>query len=188
MRKAFALALMMTLLFSACKTAANDPGQAAMDVRTKLLTDGGAELLADVEVCYGERSYTYTLECDFVRDGGSTVTVMAPDIISGISATVSDGGAQLSFDGISLGAGDLEGTELSPMTALPSMAEAWCTGYISNTCAAQIDDTECYFVSYLTGSGDHELEYRTWFDKTTLSPVCGEIVSDGSVVVNMKFT
>ena len=187
MRKAAAFALMMTLLFSACDTAANDPGQAAMDIRTRLLTDGKISLCADVLVDQTERTYEYTLECDYDRRSGSTVTVMEPELIAGISAIVSDGGAQLSFDGVCLDAGTLEGTELSPLGALPAMAEAWCSGYISNTCAAQIDGTDCYFVSYLTGSGSDETEIRTWFDKTTLLPVYGELVSDGSVVIHARF-
>lgn len=188
MRKVAAFALMMTLLFSACKTAANDPWQAALDIRAGLLADGGTKLSADVQVDYGERVYDYRLECDFARQKGSTVTILEPDIIAGISATVSPSGASLSFDGVSLDTGKLEGTELSPMGALPTMAEAWCSGYISNTCAANINGTDCYFVSYLTGSGSDELEIRTWFDKTTLSPVYGEIVSDGSVVIYASFT
>lgn len=187
MRKLAAFALMMTLLFSACKTAANDPGQAALDIRTRLLADGGISLCADIQADFGEKVYDYRLECDYSCDGSSTVTVVEPDIISGISATVSQEGTSLSFDCISLNTGTLEGTELSPMGALPAMAEAWCSGYISNTCAAQIDGADCYFVSYLTGSGSDELEIRTWFDKTALLPVYGEIVSDGSVVIYASF-
>ncbi|MBE6991858.1 MAG: hypothetical protein E7430_04690 [Ruminococcaceae bacterium] len=188
MRKVLSFALMMTLLFSACKTAANDPGQAALDIRTRLLTAGEISLCADVQADYGERVYDYRLECDYVCKGDSSVTVIEPDIISGISATVSRSGTSLSFDGVSLDTGSLEGTELSPLGALPAMADAWCSGYISNTCAAQLNGTDCYFVSYLTGSGSDELEIRTWFDKSTLLPVYGEIVSGGSVVIYAGFT
>lgn len=188
MRKLAAFALMITLLFSACKTAANDPGQAALDVRTRLLADGCISLCADVKADFGEKVYDYRLECEYTCESGSTVTVVEPEIIAGISAAVSQSGASLSFDGISLDTGIIEGTELSPMGALPAMAEAWCSGYISNTCAAQVNGVDCYFISYLTGSGSRELEFRTWFDKTSLLPVYGEIVSDGSVVIYASFT
>ncbi len=187
MRKLVFFALMMTLLLSACKAAANDPGQAALDIRTRLLADGGISLSADIHALVGDRSYSFCLTCDYSCQGSSTVTVVGPELISGISAAVTDSGASLTFDGVSLDLGQLERSGLSPLGALPAMAEAWRSGYISSSCQGRIDGRECYFISYLTGSGAGELEFRTWFDKTTLLPIYGEVVSGGSVVIFANF-
>lgn len=186
MRRIAAAALMMTLLLCSCKAEAN-AAQAALDIRSAMLASSLWELEANLRADYGEAVYDYTLQCHFTRSGPSTVTILSPNLIAGVTATVSDGGSSLSFEDVELDTGKLPNAQLTPMGALPAIAESWCTGYISSASYEKYDGQDCVAVTYLCGYGSEEVEYRTWFLRQGLTPVYGEIVSQGETVVFIDF-
>lgn len=188
MRRLIAVALMMTMCLTACRGADNEAEKEAIRKRTDLLSAGGCRLTAEVTADYGERVYEYTLECDYAYQGKSDIKVIKPEIVEGLSATMEYGNTMLSFDGLSIDTGILAEPELTPLGAVIMMADAWSAGYISGTCFEAADDIECLYVSYLVGYDNDELEYRTWFDKASLKPVKGEIISDGRAVIMIKYT
>lgn len=186
MRRTIAAALMMTLLLCSCKAEAN-AAQSALDIRSAMLASPLLELEATVRADYGDTVYDYTLQCHFTRNGPSTVTILEPELIAGVTASVSDGGSSLSFDGAELDTGKLPNAQLTPMGALPAIAESWCSGYISSSGYERYEGKDCLMVCCLCGYGSEEVEYRTWFLREGYAPVHGEIISGGETVVFMDF-
>lgn len=186
MRRCMAAALMMTLLLCSCKAEAN-AAQAALDIRSSMLSSTVCELEARVRADYGEAVYDYILQCHFDRTGPSTVTILEPELIAGVTAAVSDSGSRLSFEDVELDTVKLPNAQLTPMGALPAIAESWCSGYISSSCFESYNDQDCLMVTYLLGYGSEEVEYRTWFTRDGCVPLHGEIASGGKTVVFIDF-
>ena len=102
MRKALIFTLTLMLLLTACG------GGEETNVVTQLQQQYAAVETATMEaeiVChYGDEVRTYTLLCAYSPEK-STVTVLAPENLAGISAQVENGTLTLSYDDISLDAG-----------------------------------------------------------------------------------
>ena len=65
-------------------------------------------------------------------ESGAVVTILAPELISGISARVSPDGTSLEYGEISLDTGSLDSHGLSPMSALPVMMRALKSGHLDS--------------------------------------------------------
>ena len=108
-------------------------------------------------------------------ESGAVVTVLAPELISGISARVSPDGTSLEYGEISLDTGSLDSHGLSPMSALPVMMRALKSGHLD---------------SYWTEDGktvlrlipDDEYICTVWFGDE-MTPLRAEVQSDGRIVV-----
>ena len=108
-------------------------------------------------------------------ESGAVVTVLAPELISGISARVSPDGTSLEYGEISLDTGSLDSHGLSPMSALPVMMRALKSGHLD---------------SYWTEDGktvlrlipDDEYICTVWFGDE-MTPLRAELQSDGRIVV-----
>ncbi len=100
----------------------------------------------------------------------------------GFTATASDEGAKLVFDGAEAAFGTLEGLGLSPMTAPELLAEAWETGYIQYT---GLEDGLLH-VTYLCGYDEDEYRADTWFQNG--APVRAELSCDGQMAVQIDVT
>ena len=87
-----------------------------------------ATMEADIVCHYEDEVREYTLLCAYTPEK-STVTVLAPDTLSGISAAVENGTLTLSYDDLSLDAGVYSAAAVSPVVALPQLMEAAGRGY-----------------------------------------------------------
>ena len=94
----------------------------------------GAEKIsftADVAAQYDEKTALFTLKYEKSGDE-AVITVVKPDVLSGIKAHTSDDGASLEYDGamLSLGAGY---GDISPISALPWAIKAMTQGQLEMT-------------------------------------------------------
>ena len=116
MRKRTVCALMMTLcLLAACGGEAgtgNNTDELALDIRADYLSMSGCTARMDVTADYGERVYTYTLDLSYQKDGDTTLAVVAPEEVAGVTARLSGEETFLEFDGVSLETGPLDDTGL----------------------------------------------------------------------------
>ena len=87
MRKALLFAPMLMLLLTACGGEEKDP---AAELQAQYANLTGAVMEADVSCHYADEDRAYTLLCDYAPDR-STVTVLSPANLAGISATVENG-------------------------------------------------------------------------------------------------
>ena len=101
MRKALLFAPMLMLLLTACGGEEKDP---AAELQAQYANLAGAVMEAEVSCHYADEDRAYTLLCDYAPER-STVTVLSPANLAGISATVENGTLTLSYEDISLDAG-----------------------------------------------------------------------------------
>ncbi len=122
---------------------------------------------------YDDRSAEFTLDYSAGPDG-CTVTVLAPEIIKGVSAHVAAGETALAYDSVVLDTGLLDEFGLTPMSALPLLVEAMKTGYLDS--AWEEDDQ---LAALIVPSDEVSVELR--LDKYAKIPLSAEIASAGRV-------
>lgn len=184
MRKAALFALMLTLLLTACGGGQEKDTAALLQEQYSLV--GAATLEAEVTCHYDDEVRQYTLLCAYTP-GRSTITVLSPANLSGISATVEEGTLTLSYEDISLDAGTYSAAAISPVAALPKLMEAAAGGYVTERSEEAVGERQCLRIS-CDLSDDPGTLYTTWFDQETLLPLRSEISAEGTVVYEVAWT
>ena len=120
---------------------------------------------------------TFEFDVRFASDSeGCSITVVRPELISGICAHVRTGETQLRFDDVILDTGELTDFGLSPMSALPMMIDG-----IKNGCAESIWEENGEYVAHIEATDELSIQLR--LDKYTLTPVSAELISGEKVKV-----
>ena len=184
MRKATLFALMLTLLLTAC--GGEEERDPASELQAAYAGLAAATLEADIPCHYDDETRTYTMLCDYTP-GSSTVTVLAPEDLAGISATVAEGELTLSYEDVSLDAGSYSAAAISPVAALPKLMEAAAAGYVSQQSVEELEERSCLRLSCDLDGEEGDL-YTTWFDQETLLPLYSEISVDGVVVYQVAWS
>ncbi len=138
---------------------------------------------ADVTAQYGDKTASFSLSYAQTKDGAS-VSVVQPELLSGIKANLSGGELSLEYDGAVLDIGTLDDAELSPMSSLPLIVRSMRGGHTEiswvegELIAARLIPSDDYVVTLWIGSDltprSAEISYK---EKTI---VCAEI-SDWSI-------
>lgn len=184
MRKAGLFALMLTLLLTAC--GGEEERDPASELQAAYAGLAAATLEADITCHYDDETRTYTMLCDYTPES-STITVLAPADLAGISATMADGTLTLSYEDISLDAGSYSAAAVSPVAALPRLMEAAAGGYVSQQSVEDVEERPCLRLSCDLDGEDGTL-YTTWFDQESLLPMRSEIIVDGVVVYEVTWS
>ena len=95
MKKLWMLVAMVFLVGCAGETSELDR---ALTLRESLLHCTSCCFTAEVTADFGDKLYTFTLECQGQPDGSLKFAVVNPDTISGISGVLSAGGGKITFD------------------------------------------------------------------------------------------
>lgn len=183
MRKALLFAPMLMLLLTACGGEEKDP---AAELQAQYANLAGAVMEADVSCHYADEDRAYTLLCDYAPDR-STVTVLSPANLAGISATVENGTLTLSYEDISLDAGGYSAAAISPVAALPKLMQAAASGYVTEKSEETVGERPCLRLA-CDLPDDEGSVYTTWFDQETLLPLRSEISAEGTVVFEVAWT
>ena len=188
MRKALLFALMMTLCLSLTGCGGETAEkQETEELQMKFQNLSAATVEAELTCHYGDEVRTYTLRCSYTPEE-STVEVLAPEDLAGISATLTGEALTLQYDGILLDAGIYSGTEISPMWAVPSVLRAMGQGYPLETGREALGETECLRVTFEMTSSDGGKQYTAvWFDENGI-PLQGEITLEETVVYTAVLT
>lgn len=160
MRRKTIAVLMMTLclLLTSC-SAAENAMQDALTFREVLQEAGGCSFKATVVTEVEDRGYSFTMASRYAVGGPATITILDPETIAGISATMTDRDAVLAFDGMELDFGTLDDAMSTPLYAPLVFGQCWDTAYID--CAGA--DGDFYRVTYRLGYEQEELILETWF-------------------------
>ena len=177
MKRLLCLLLPLCLLLSGCgrNRAAEryESFAAALRERQDLCFD------AAVRAEFEDRRMDFALSyCD--TEEGCTVTVLEPEELKGLKARLGPDGAELSYEGLVLDAGDLDEFGLSPMNALPLLAGTLRDGHLER--AWQEDGLTVW---ELTADDEHSLSL--WVDED-LTPRRAELYSQGRTAVYLDFT
>lgn len=113
------LALVLALL-TACSAESSLEDFEAL--RAALDAAEGVHIAARVAAA-GERPEEYTLTLEGTA-ADCTVTVVEPEALAGVSAHITENGAEIGYGPLLLAAGDLDGAGLSAITALPRLLAA----------------------------------------------------------------
>lgn len=70
----------------------------ALALRESLLHCASCRFTAEVTADFGDKLYTFTLECQGQTDGSLKFSVVRPETISGISGVLSAAGGKITFD------------------------------------------------------------------------------------------
>lgn len=183
MRKALLFALMLILLLTACGGEESDP---ATTLQQQYAAVAGATMEAEITCHYDDEVRSYTLLCAYTPEK-STVTVLAPEKLSGISASVENGMLTLSYEDISLDAGTYSAAAISPVVALPKLMEAAAWGYPAEQSEETVGERTCIRLGCDLSDEPGTL-YTTWFDRETLLPLKSEIIADGTLVFEVTWS
>ena len=183
MRKALLLAPMLMVLLTACGGEEKDP---AAELQAQYANLAGAVMEAEVSCHYADEDRAYTLLCDYAPER-STVTVLSPANLAGISATVENGTLTLSYEDISLDAGGYSAAAISPVAALPKLMQAAASGYVTEKSEETVGERPCLRLA-CDLPDDEGSVYTTWFDQETLLPLHSEISAEGTVVFEVAWT
>lgn len=183
MRKVMLFAPMLLFLLTACGGEEPNP---VTELQRQYAAVTSATMEADIVCHYEDEVREYTLLCAYTPEK-STVTVLAPDELSGISAAVENGTLTLSYDDLSLDAGVYSAAAVSPVAALPKLMEAAGRGYPAQQSEETLDQRACIRMG-CDLSDDTETLYTTWFDKDSLLPLKSEITQNGVLVFEVTWS
>lgn len=178
--------LLLLLALTACGkgTSASDDAL-ALQIRTEYLAMEACRGTMDLIADYGDRVYEYALEFSWQKDGETTLTITAPEELSGVTASIAKGETALVFDGVQLETGPLMPDGQAPIDCLPVMLNYIMSGYIAECGTETLEEAECLRVQYrepeaAQGSGP---EAVLWFDKESHKLLRGELLSEGFTVL-----
>ena len=127
---------------------------------------------------YERKTARFTLSYAEDETGGR-VTVLAPELIQGVSAHVAPGGTTLEYDSVVLDTGSLDSFGLSPLSAMPILAKALREGHVDS--AWDEDGKHTVQLEPMDG-----LRCTVWFEPEGMTPLRAELISDGRVTVVLE--
>lgn len=130
------------------------------------------------------RSFTVRCTCDRTKDTATT-TVMAPEELAGLSATVTGEKLLIQYDGPALAAG--VGDTVSPANCIPYLLRALAEGYVLEVGEETLEDIPCLRLALDTTDADGEKVVCTvWL--TEEDPVYAELSREGKLLLSVCFT
>ena len=183
MKRYAAMLICLAALLSGC--AAEQTDTRAEDLQRKYAAmDGYA---ATVELTTAERDESTRYRLDVKSEGGETrVTVLEPEAIAGVSATVSGDALSLVYDGMALSAGGAA-TELNAVNGTDAVLRAAAEGFITEQNRERYGDADALRLCLETELNGETLHVAVWFDERD-APLYAEIERDGWVMQYLAFT
>ena len=169
--------LICCLTLTACSRSRSE--EAVRDFSVRLNETETLSFTAGVRAEYAKKTARFTLRYEEDETGGR-VTVLAPELIQGISAHVSPGSTTLEYDTVVLDTGSLDSLGLSPLSSLPAAVRAMRLGHIDS-----VWEEDGRRVAQF--EPDDQLRCTVWFEKDGMRPVRAELMTDGRVTVYLEF-
>ncbi len=170
--KRIAILLCVLLLLTGC-SGKNQEMDTALSLRSKLLAKAvsfDAQITAD----YGDKTYTFTMNCKADAQGNLTFTVIEPELIRGITGTVSATGGKLKFDDVALAFDLMADGQFSPVSGPWILMKTLRSGYLTS-CNREGDALR---ISIDDSYNDDALHLDIWLNAEDI-PIRGEIMWQG---------
>lgn len=180
MRKLVVLLLSFLLgLLPGCGGSQDATAQ-AMDLRARLLSSNGYTFDTEVTADFGDKVYTFAMNCRADNAGNVTFTVILPETIAGISGVIDSNGGKITFDDVALAFGLLADGRLTPVSAPWVLVHTLHYGYI--TACAQTDSG--VMISINDSYEDEALNLSVYLGRDGL-PAEAEIFWNGRRVLSL---
>lgn len=176
--------VMVLLLCLLLGCAAQDSLQTrALSLRSQLQQSSGCSFDAVITADYGDKLYTFSLNCAVDPNGSMAFTVTEPETISGISGIISAQGGKLTFADTALSFSLLADGQLSPVSAPWIFYKTLIGGYLVS-CTEEAE----YLHLTLDDSYDaNALHLDIWLDKED-RPIQAEILYDNRRILTLQIT
>lgn len=176
------LMMLLCVLFVSCGKGEEGGVSQAIEFRAQLVRAGGCKFQAEVTADFGETLYNFTMDCEAGADGTMYLTVTAPETISGITATVTDSGGKITYDGMAVDFGLLASGNVIPASAPAIVLSCWAKEYIAS---AGMEDA-LNRVSYVKDFDEKQLNVDTWYDNGI--PICAEICYNDQRILKLTIS
>ena len=166
MKRIIAIVISMILLVG-CSGEKNEVSK-AIDLRNKLLKSNGCKFDASVSADYGDKIYSFKMNCEADNKGTLNFIVNNPDTIAGISGSISEEGGKLTFDNEILAFEMLADGCVSPVTAPWLMLYSIRGGYIRG-CGY---DNDRLYIQIDDSYAENGIRLELWTDENGLPAFC----------------
>ncbi len=189
MRRLAALLLSALLLFSltACRT--KETVSRAETVQTRYAALTGYTAAAEVEIAGEEKNERYTLRFD-ADETDTKITVLAPELLAGVTAHLAADTLKLEYDGLVLGAGETPGG-VSAVTCVPlalrAAGEGWLLEHGEEEIAYGGEIVRALRLCFESEAGGETIRCTLWFDADD-APLRAEIAEKDKITAFMEFT
>ena len=180
MKRILPVVLVFCLLVGGCK-GSDDGLSKALQLRSQLLDSNGCSFRSIVTADYGDKTYTFSMQCQADRVGKLSFSVIEPDSISGITGFISGDGGKLTFDDKALTFPLIADGEVSPVSAPWLLVKTLLGGYISS-CSY---DGEYYLISIDDSYEEDALQLDIWLNNENV-PVASDILWQGRRVLSIQ--
>lgn len=179
----------LILPLAACGNVAGSRGREAFeDFRNRYSALETVQLTSDITADCGLSQFNCRLRYEY-EGGAESVTVIEPEVISGITARPGESGAEIVYDNIILDIGPLNESGLTPVSALFAATDAWKNGIFSEASTVSFADCECWQVTFcpVESSQGESITQTLVFSKESCRPLFSEIFSDGERKITIEF-
>lgn len=120
----------------------------------------------------------FSLQCTADAEGTTRFTVLAPETLEGITATVTQQGGQITYDGMAMDFGLLANGNVSPAAAPALAANCWLSAYIVSAATGE--------AVYQQDFDEKALTVTTWFENNI--PIFAEVCYNQQRVLDMTLS
>ena len=177
--KRFGAVILLVLFLSGCSGASGEMNR-GLALREKL-QKGSCAFTAKVTADYGDKLYTFTLDCEGDEQGNLSFTVVEPESISEITGRITGTGGELTFEDTALSFPLMADGQVTPVSAPWLLLKTLRSGYLSS---AGMDGEYlrlCMDDSYR----DDALHLDIWVNGDNL-PVKAEILYSGRKILSLE--
>ena len=176
MKKKASFLLALTVLLTGCT--AQEPTEYIQSQYDKVAS---AEMEAEVTLHLPEENRTFTFVCRYAAQGETTVMILAPEELRGVTAVVEGEQLTVSYEDMMLPAGTLD--TVCPANVLPYLLRQLGAGYVSQWCEESVDGVECYRLTV----DNEETLLTVWLESASLIPRFAEVAGkDGEKILSLK--
>lgn len=168
------------LLAGGCQSEGFDIEQVRETYAQTVDIDGQADITVNSGVMV---DYTVSYQR---RGGVSTVTIISPVSLAGISATTAQGRAEVTYEDIAVETLLPAVPGFSPVDALAGVTEDLAGGVPIDSCMETLDGASCVALTFASSAGEYEGEKRVWLDGETLALRRAEFYLDGQMVMALS--
>ena len=151
-----------------------------MALRAKILASQGVSFDVGITADYGDKSYTFSMNCKGDPQGNLSFTVTEPNTIAGITGTVAAKEGKLTFGDSALAFELMADGQVSPVSGPWLLHKALSSGYLTS---CTMEDG-LFRVAIDDSYADDALHLDIWLNSED-QPVRGEILWQGRRIVSM---